>query len=313
MAEQQALHLTLRQLQVFLAIARCGTTVAAGAQIGLSQSATSAALAELERTLGMRVFDRSGRRLLVNDHGRSLLPRAGALLDGAHEIEGLARQAQPTLASLRVGASTTLGNHVLPRLLRQWGPGWLGDVQSPWHARILIGNTERVCSAVADYAIDIGLIEGPCTVTQLEVRPWLSDQLQIVAAPELLARLLGASDDSRTVPLEALQRELWLLRESGSGTRVATDLALLPHLHGYRRTLELGHSEAIQQAAVQGLGLACLSQWVVADQLAAGHLVKVPTLLPRLMRQCYLVRRSDRQPTTALERLINLLGIAAPY
>lgn len=312
MTEIRSLHLTLRQLQVFLAIARCGTTVAAGAQIGLSQSATSAALAELERSLGLRVFDRSGKRLLVNGNGRSLLPRAGALLDGAHEIERLAQQAQPSLASLHIGASTTLGNHVLPRLLRQWGPGWLGDAQSPWHARILIGNTERVCSAVADFEVDIGLIEGPCSVAQLEVEPWLSDALQVVAAPELLARLLPASGASRVVPLKALQHELWLLRESGSGTRVATDLALLPHLHGYRRTLELGHSEAIQQAAVQGLGLACLSQWVVADQLAAGHLLAVPTPLPGLLRQCYLVRRGDRQPTAALERLLDLLRRAVP-
>jgi len=303
----ETLHLTLRQLQVFLAIVRGGTTVAAGGQIGLSQSATSAALGELERMLGLPLFDRCGRRLLLNDNGRALLPRARALLDGAHEIEQLARQAQPSLASLRIGASTTMGNHVLPRLLRLWRGDWLGDGVQPWHARIVIGNTARICAAVADFALDVGLIEGPCDEPRLEVRPWLSDELLVVAAPEVLSRLVPARTPSAVVPVQALRQELWLLREAGSGTRVATDLALQPHLQGYTRALELGNSEAIKHAAVQGLGLACLSEWVVADDMAAARLVRVSTTLPRLRRQCYLVMHRDKQPTDALTRLVQRL------
>ena len=70
------LHLTLRQLQVFAAVARGGSTAAAGAAIGLSQSATSAALKELERMLGTPLFDRAAKRLQLNSSGRALLPRA---------------------------------------------------------------------------------------------------------------------------------------------------------------------------------------------------------------------------------------------
>ncbi|MCF6571025.1 LysR family transcriptional regulator, partial [Escherichia coli] len=77
------LRLTLRQLQVFVAVARSGSTTAASAQIALSQSATSAAVNELERLLSLKLFDRAGKRLLLNDNGRALQPRALALLDGA--------------------------------------------------------------------------------------------------------------------------------------------------------------------------------------------------------------------------------------
>ena len=81
------LRLTLRQLQIFVAVARSGTTTAASAEIALSQSATSSAVNELERLLSLRLFDRAGKRLLLNDNGRALLPRALALLDGAAGIE----------------------------------------------------------------------------------------------------------------------------------------------------------------------------------------------------------------------------------
>lgn len=82
-AGMDVLRLTLRQLQVFVAVARSGSTTAASAQIALSQSATSAAVNELERLLSLKLFDRAGKRLLLNDNGRALQPRALALLDGA--------------------------------------------------------------------------------------------------------------------------------------------------------------------------------------------------------------------------------------
>ena len=105
------------------------------------------------------------------------------------------------------------------------------------------------------------------------------------------------------VPVSVLRQQVWLLREAGSGTRVATDLELLPHLRAYRRSIELGNSEAIKHAAAEGLGLACLSEWVVADLLKSGRLMRVPTTLPRMRRSCHLVLHRHKQMTGALERL----------
>src|SRR6516164_10614877 len=86
----QPLKLTLRQLQIFCAVAERGSTTAAGDAIALSQSATSAAVNELERVLALPLFDRIGKRLLLNENGRALLPRAQALIQGALGIEHLA-------------------------------------------------------------------------------------------------------------------------------------------------------------------------------------------------------------------------------
>ena len=87
---------------------------------------------------------------------------------------------------------------------------------------------------------------------------------------------------------------------SGSGSRAATDQLLTPHLRSYRSSIELGSTEAIKHAAAEGIGVACLSQWAVGDMIAAGRLRRLPTTLPAMSRQCYLVIHHDKLPTPAL-------------
>ncbi|WP_295960425.1 LysR family transcriptional regulator [Rhodoferax sp.] len=296
------LRLTLRQLQIFVAVAHSGSTTAASVAIALSQSATSSAVTELERLLSLQLFDRVGKRLLLNDNGRALLPRALALLDGAAGIEQMARygsgdgsgQAQ----SLRIGASTTIGNYVLPPLLGGWAAWQASGQASAWQSRVQIGNTEQIARAVAEFALDVGLIEGACHEATLQVTPWLQDTLVLVAAPTHPLAQGG------TASLDGLREAVWLLREPGSGTRETTDQALLPHLHAYRRSIELGSSEAMQQAAVHGLGITCLSRWVVQDKLAAGQLRCLATPLPAILRQCHLIVPRHKQITPALQAFI---------
>jgi DNA-binding transcriptional LysR family regulator len=295
------LRLTLRQLQVFVAVANTGSTTAASSEIALSQSATSAAVNELERLLSMRLFDRVGRRLALNDNGRALLERARALLEGARDVERMARDAGDQLQALRIGASTTIGNHVLPDLLAAFlGGGQFGAAR--WRSSVAIGNTRDICARVAEFDLDVGLIEGACHESALEVHPWLRDVMVVVAAP---APRRAAP---QRLPVQALRDAVWLLREPGSGTREATDQALLPHLRAYRRCIELGSSEAIKHAAAAGIGFACLSRWVVADWLDSGRLREVATTLPAITRQCYWVVHRDKHHTPALRRMIDAVA-----
>jgi DNA-binding transcriptional LysR family regulator len=289
------LRLTLRQLQIFVAVAQTGSTTAASTQIALSQSATSAAVKELERLLSLHLFDRAGKRLLLNDNGRALLPPAQALLDGAAGIEQMSRDAMAQSQSLRIGASTTIGNYVLPRLLRQFLRGRHQDIATSWHSRVVINNTEAICDAVDRFELDVGLIEGPCHHTSLIVTPWMQDELVVVGRPTLA----NESTQGR-VSLKTLRDWVWLLREAGSGTREATDQLLLPHLTSYRHSIELGSSEAIKHSAAVGLGAACLSQWVVSDMLDAKLLKCIDTTLPKMTRQCYMVIHRGKQHTPAL-------------
>lgn len=303
-------RLSLRQWQVFAAIADTGSTRAAGEAMGLSQSATSAALTELERLLGTPLFDRHGRQLQLNGEGRQLLPRARALLDTARQMEGQVGDPGSAPAVLRLGASTTIANYALASLLRaHWG-GWYADHDEPWTSRVRIANTARICADVAGFVLDLGLIEGPCNDVQLRVLPWRSDEMVLVAAPALARRMrarVGAP-----VPLATLRRQVWLLREPGSGTRAETDRHLLPRLGRFGRSLELGNSEAIKSAAAQGLGVACLSRYVVADGLASGQLVCLPTALPPLRRQWSMVLHRDKWVTPALQQLMDRWLVAEP-
>ncbi|RZL90176.1 MAG: LysR family transcriptional regulator [Variovorax sp.] len=295
------MRLTLRQLLIFTAIADAGSTTAAAVRVALSQSATSAALNELESLLGAQLFDRVGKRLLLNDNGRSLLPQARALLDGAQEIEGqfgLGADApgQSALATrLRIGASTTIGNYLLPALVASYlraRPAAGIDVQ--------IGNTRDVAGSVSRLEVDLGLIEGPCREADLRVVPWREDELVIVCAPtHPLAQGAG-----QRVPLKALRQTRWLLREPGSGTRESMEQVLLSHLHHLEGEMLPGSTEAIKQAAAEGLGLACLSHCAVEDFLTLKRLVVLETTLPRLKRRLYLIHHRRKRFSANLERFV---------
>ena len=296
------LRLTLRQLQIFVAVARSGSTTAASTEIALSQSATSSAVNELERLLSLRLFDRAGKRLLLNDNGRALLPRALALLDGAAGIEGLSRDGSAQAQSLRIGASTTIGNYVLPELIARFMSAQQRGGADAWRSKVMIENTAAICDAVAAFELDIGLIEGPCHQASLAVAPWLQDELVVVASPA--SALARSSEAGERIPLRTLREAVWLVREPGSGTREATDQGVLPHLRSYRRSIELGSSEAIKHAAEEGLGVACLSSWVVGESIETGRLARISTTLPRLLRQCHLVVHRQKQPTLALQAFV---------
>ncbi|MBK8359304.1 MAG: LysR family transcriptional regulator [Comamonadaceae bacterium] len=276
----QRLRLNIAQLEVFVAIARLGSTRTAAERIGRSQSAVSDALAELEGTLNAQLFDRVGRRLVLNEQGRELLPRAAAFLSEAGEIETLFNAHQ--VATLHMAASYTIGEYLLPDLIGQWKAG------HP-HARVHleIANTSRVLDAVAAFDVDLGFIEGSGTHPDLMVQRWRDDRLVIVAAPD--HPFVG-----KRVSLRRLADATWIVRERGSGTREATDRWLIDSLGRMLVELELGSNEAVKRAVASGLGLGCLSSFAVAGALARGELVELVTPLPLMNRVFSIVVHRQR-------------------
>ncbi|KAF1053840.1 MAG: HTH-type transcriptional activator CmpR [Stenotrophomonas maltophilia] len=285
------MSLSFRQLQIFCAVARHGSTSAAAEAIALSQSATSASLNELEAQLSTRLFDRVGKRLQLNEVGRCFLPQAQRLIDGMQQLEQQFSASGVPSASLNVAASSTIGNYVLPRLLASFSAREPG-------VRVVdsIGNTGSVVADVTRFSVDIGLIEGPCREPGLLVEPWLEDELILVAAPG--HRLA----DQARVSLAELRAAHWLLREPGSGTREEVSHALLGHLHYLPDSQDMGSSEAIKHSVMAGLGISCLSRWVVAEQLASGALVALRTGLPPLRRHFYMLRQHDKFLSSGFER-----------
>lgn len=304
----QILHLTLRQLQIFCAVAEQGSTTAAAQSVSLSQSATSAAINELEKSLGLPLFDRVGKRLALNNNGRSLLPQARGLLHGAAAVEHWAKNGESQLGEMRIGASTTIGSYLLPDLLADFRKTFSTNAGEGWQVQVRIANSAEIISEVAVLDLDFGLIEGPCNNPDLIVTPWLEDELVVVAAPghPILPKRRG-----RRIALSELRETTWLLREPGSGTREIVNQLLIPHLHHLKSGIEFGNSEAIKRAAAGGLGLTCLSRYVVADLLESGALIAPATELPRLSRRLSLVMHRSKQRTRGLERLLGHLGCLA--
>ena len=291
-----SLKLTLRELEVLVAVADAGSVTQAASQLAMTQSAASQALATLETQLSVQLFDRIGRKLILNEHGRLLLPNARAMLDTARAAEQLFQGT----AALRLGASTTIANYLLPQALARF-------LHSYPTAKIelQVANTSDIVSSVASFAVDVGFIEGPCHHPDLHVTPWITDELVVfVGYHHPLAHKKLALADLADAP--------WILRESGSGTRSEVERLLLPQIGALPVSMEIGNSEAIKHLVAAGLGISCLSRKVIADQLAQGSVVAVSAPLAPLQRTLYRITHKDKIGTKALSNLVEAMaGITA--
>jgi DNA-binding transcriptional LysR family regulator len=278
---QPRLRFSLKQLEVFVAIAQGGSARSAADKVARSQSAASAALAELEHALAVDLFDRIGRRLVLNENGRALLPGALALLNQSADLENLF--AKEHAAPLRLAASLTIGEYLLPHLIASW------QAEHPAsRVRMDIANTSEVISAVVSMEADVGFIEGSQTHPDLLVQPWLTDELIVVAAP---THALTGGKAHRA----QLRDAIWILRELGSGTRQASDEWLIQHLGQVNVGFELGSTEAIKRLAAAGAGLACVSRYAASDDLRAGRLLEIQTSLSSSRRRLAMVLRKDKR------------------
>jgi DNA-binding transcriptional LysR family regulator len=286
----QRLRLNLRQLEVFLATVHGGSTRAAADRIARSQSAASTSLAELEAALGVELFDRIGRRLLLNENGRALLPMAQALVEQAAEVQALFMDEHA--APLRVAASFTIGEYLLPSLISHWT-----QLHPKSHVYLRICNSSEVITAVAGLDVDIGFIEGAQTHSDLIVRPWLDDEMVIVAAP-------GHAMANRRASALELADATWVLREHGSGTRQIADEWLLKNLARVRVGCELGSTEAIKRVVATSDALGCLSRYAVAQSVEVGHLVELQTQLPKATRKLSIALHREKRLGRATEEFL---------
>ena len=291
------MKITLRQLEIFSAIASYGHVTRAAETVSMTQSAASMALAELEEQLGSPLFDRVGRQLLLNESGRQLLPKALEVIDRVRDIEAATRSSQLAF-DLHLGASLTTGNHLLPGLLaelRRRHPGG--------HIRLSLKNTEQVVSDLAHFRIDLGFVEGPVRDERLIRYFWHQDRLCVFAAPDHpLANTSATHED--------LRRSSWILRESGSGTREVFDRARAAASLPVLADFELEQPEAIRQCVRAGLGLGCLSILELKDAFQAGWLAPVSTPFLNLEREFQVIIHRDKHLSPGIRAILALCGVA---
>ncbi len=241
------------------------------------------ALGELERQLNTQLFDRERGRLRLSPRGKELLPMAQEVIERIHEIMRQTGDHPLVLTGeLRVGTSNTVGNYLVGALL---GPFIARHPQVA--LQVSVENTDRIAAALLEHRIDVACVEGPVNHPQLDIIPWRDDALVVCAAP---SHPLAQRDDLKA---RHFKDALWILREHGSAMRVLAEQALT-HLPPGRILLELGQVEAIKQAVIAGLGIACLPSAATVDAVAVGRLKILDTPFLNLHRRLALVLHKSR-------------------
>ncbi|MEQ8955673.1 MAG: LysR substrate-binding domain-containing protein, partial [Gammaproteobacteria bacterium] len=229
------MRFTLKQLQVFLAVASHENVSLAAAELAMSQSAASTALKELEQRFDTRLFDRAGKRLQLNENGRTLRPRAAALISRAEELQR-SLQHHSDVGEIRVGATLTIGNYLAIGIMAEFMQQHPGSA-----VQLTVENTAAIAHKVNNFELDVGLIEGELHDPELEVRPWRDDELAVFCAP---GHPLANQKELSEQDLLSVQ---WIVRERGSGTRQAFDRAMSGILPNLDLRLELQHTEGIKR------------------------------------------------------------------
>ena len=290
------MHITFRQLHVFRTVATLGQVQLAARQIHLSQPATSMALSELEKNLGSPLFDRTGNRLLLNSQGKKLLPLACELLDRNNEIARLFTQDDAHTGKLTIGASTTIGNYLLPKELAHFGkanPNITIDLK--------IHNTTTIIDSLTTLEIDLACVEGPCQQQEIESIPWREDEMVIFCSPEHpLAKF-------KKVTIEQLEETEWILRETGSGTRMLFELHIGQHLKHRHLKMELNQTEAIKNMVRSGFGISWLSELCIKNELSRGELVRIPLSEHRKKRTLWLLLNKNKYRSSVVNTLLDKL------
>lgn len=287
---------TLRQLEVFLAVAQHESVSRAAKDLAMSQSAVSGALADLERQFDIQLFERLGKRLQLSSLGRALRARAEALQEQAREFENeLARH--DAMGVLRVGATLTIGNHLMvPEIAR--------FMREHPNVRVTldVANTVEIARRVLNFEIDIALVEGELQEPELRVSRWRPDELVVFCAANHPFAERGELSDADLIQAS------WIVREPGSGTRQAFERAMHGILHDLQIVLELQHTEAIKSAVEAGLGVGCVSRIALEDAFRHGTLV--PCRIPSrdFHRWFYAVLHEQKYQSAAVVGFLEQIG-----
>ena len=291
--------MTFRQLETFLAVARAKSFTRAGEALHVSQSTLSQHVLELERELGVRLFDRLGRAVTLTEAGRLLeeqATRIAAAVAGARrtidELKGLER------GSLVIGASTTPGIYVLPSVIGTFRRRYPGiDVS------LRIGNSRVIEERIRADEADLGVVGGHILGAKEQcLAAGLLDELLLIVPPRhpWTKRREVAPRELADVPV--------LMREQGSATRLVTERALREAGVKVTTAMELDHIEAIKQAVIAGLGVAFVSMYAVRGEIATRRLHGVRLKGLRLRRHFHVIHNEARSLTASARAFVALLS-----
>jgi len=292
---------TLRQLHVFTAIIETGTMKGAAFKVGLSQPAVSMIIADLEQIFRCRLFDRWGKKIVLNNRGKELLPLARRILAEAQEIQDLFNP-DHARGSLWLGASSTLATYLIPLIL----PGFLN--QHPGvNIKITSSNKNLVVEKLEQFSLDIALVAGTCDNPDIEKHYLFDDELTIFCARHHpLAQKVN-------INISDLKEAQWVLREPGSWTRELLISSLDKKIAGIPVLLELNNSESIKRIVQQGKTISCLSRLAVQSELDSGDLISLRVPFLDLTRAFHLLIHRQRYRGSLINEFVNYCHLQVRY
>ena len=283
--------MTLRNLRIFLAVADCGSMSEAAKKMHIAQPSVSGTIGEIEDQYGVRLFERLGRRLYITPTGRQLSEYARHILSMYDAMEQQLKNADET-DMLRVGATVTVGTCILGGVLQRY----LEETnnQSP---QVVVDNTRVIEQMLLKSELDVGLVEGKVTSSDLVTQFMMNDPLVLVCAKD--KNPFGAR---RSVRLADLENIPFILREKGSGTRAVFEHAM----PNFKEQWVCNNSEAILRGVEMGFGVTVISRRLAQDRLQAGTLTEIRVLDAPLERQFSIVWHKNKYLGNSMQQFISV-------
>lgn len=270
-------------LKIFVTVAEQQHFSRAAELLNISQPAVSQHIRNLENEFHTKLLHRSPKYVQLTQAGEILYSRAKqilALYDQA--TQDINELHNVVTGSLHVGASFTIGEYILPRILAKYAKHYpLIDIH------VEIGNTTQVIEALQSKKLDVGLIEGNANPSDLRVDPFMEDDLVIVAPRE------HAYSEHPFIEEDMLQNQVWILRENGSGTRAYCDKLMHDLELKVKRSYVFSSSQSVKEAVKAGLGIAMLSRLIVDSELREGEIVQLKLKNRRFTRPFSIIQTTN--------------------
>lgn len=295
------IHATLHQLKVFEATARHGSFTRAAEELYLTQPTVSIQVKQLTKAVGLPLFEQIGKRLFLTQAGQKLLSTCQDIFQGLEQFEmSIADIKGMKQGQLKLAVITT-AKYFVPRLLGPFCKRYPGiDIS------LKVTNHQRLQESMAANEDDLYIISQTPTQPDLNIHPFLENPL-IVLAPtgHPLAR-------KKNIPIEALNNEPFIMREPGSGTRMAVQKLFEEKDINVKVSLELGSNEAIKQAIAGGLGISVLSQHTIISEGTTGEFAILDVEGFPIERHWYVANLAGKQLSVVAETFLQFLLEESP-
>lgn len=290
------MHITLRHLRIFEAVARHGSVSRAAGELHLTQPAVSMQMKQLEEQIGLALVEQIGRRICLTEAGQLLIVQARDIADRMARLNASMVQFRGLERGLLRLAVVSTANYFLPALIAEFNarhPGVRISLQ--------VGNRELVLAALADSSTDLAITGQPPDGVDLVAQDFKDNPLVVIASPR--HGLAGQGH----VSMARLADEVLVVRESGSGTRAAVERHFAALGLTIRAGCEFGTNEAIKQAVRAGLGVAVVSAQTIELELQTGCLVLLAVEGFPIVRHWYVVHRKQHRLSAAAATFRNML------